>query len=176
QYREIEAALPRYEFEPRRAGELLQELGYTKGSNGMYRDGAGQSLEVDVRSGPAETEAKTAATVADSWQRLGVATTTGRTSPQRLQDFEYTATFPAFSLWIRANDLNGLRGLYSSATPLPSTGFRGANTSRYMSAQLDALLDSYFTTLPLADRTEVLGNILNHVADQVTTVGLYYYP
>jgi hypothetical protein len=45
-----------------------------------------------------------------------------------------------------------------------------------MNAQLDALLDSYFKTLPIPQRTEVLGKIVYQVADQVTGARLYYLP
>jgi hypothetical protein len=36
--------------------------------------------------------------IADYWQRLGVAATIDRVNLQRRQDFEYIATFPAFSV------------------------------------------------------------------------------
>jgi len=43
-----------------------------------------------------------------------------------------------------------------------------------MDAGFDALLDRYSKTLPVSDRTEVLGKIVFQVADQVTGAGLYY--
>jgi ABC-type transport system substrate-binding protein len=52
----------------------------------------------------------------------------------------------------------------------------GGNWSRYRSADLDSLIDRYQTTIPKGERMEVLSQILNHIAENVTTVGLYYNP
>ena len=179
QYQEIEAALPRYEYDTRTAVGLMQEMGNAKGGDGMYRDAAGQTLQIDVRSGPQDQAAKPATAIAGYWQQLGVAATADRVNPQRLQDLEYLATFPAFFVRAGTNDIGGLRYFQSSASALPSNNFRvpgNGNRSRYMNAPLDALLDTYFKTLPIAERTRVLGSIIHQVADQVATVGLYYNP
>jgi len=178
QYRDIEAALPRYEFDPRQAAELLQELGYAKGPDGMYHDAAGQPLEVEVRS-TSGAAIPLAAAIAVYWERLGVAATPDPLTTQQMEDPENLATFPAFLVSMGRNDVAGLPFLHSSATRLPSNKFRvpgGGNTSRYMNAQLDTLLGTYFETLAIPERTQVLGKIINQVADEVTIAGLFYNP
>jgi peptide/nickel transport system substrate-binding protein len=174
QYREIEASLPRYDYDPRRAAEQLQELGYGRDSGGIYRDAAGERLEVEVRA--AATQAAEA--VADYWKRFGVSANRVALPDQRRDDREYTATFPAFWIGNQVNDTFGLRRLHSSATPLPSNNFRvaGGNVSRYINPDFDALLDAYFRTVPVPERIQVLGQIIRHMAGQVTLVGLYYNP
>jgi ABC-type transport system substrate-binding protein len=100
-----------------------------------------------------------------------------RLSVPQAQDSQYQATFPAFSVWNRGNDLNGLGNLHSSETRLPANNFRttgGGNTSRYMNADFDALLETYFRTVPLPERIHVLGQVIRHMAEQITVVGLYY--
>jgi peptide/nickel transport system substrate-binding protein len=178
-YRDIEAALPRYDYDPSRAAQLLDARGYRKGADGTYRDQANRRLELEVRSAPEEQVAKAALAVADYWQRLGVDATAVRLSPQQFQDQQYVATFPAFLVSGSPNDVNGLRFLHSSQSRLPSNNFRIAgpgNRSRYMSPELDALLETYFKTVPVPERIHGLGQIIRHVADQVTVVGLYYSP
>src|SRR5207249_3560350 len=150
-----------------------------KGSDGIYQDEANRRLELEVQGGALEQAAKPAAAVADYWHHLGIATTPVRASPQQMQDPEYVATFPAFSVYSRPNSLASLRFFYSTASRLPSNNFRVAgigNMSRYMSAELDALIDGYFKTVPVPERTRALGQIIHHVAEQVTVVGLYYNP
>jgi ABC-type transport system substrate-binding protein len=177
QYREIEAALPRYDFDPRTAAELIEECGYVKNPNGRYQNSAGQPLQMEVRTAPAEGAVKSASAAADYWQRLGITVSTTLVSAQRLQDLEYVATFPSVFFRANANDLAGLRLLRSAVTPLPSNNFRGSgNQSRYMSAEFDSLLGTYFTTLPIPERTRVLGSVLSHIADQVTVAGMFYNP
>jgi peptide/nickel transport system substrate-binding protein len=176
-YREIEAAVPRYEYDPTRAAQLLEARGYRKGMDGMYRDEASQRLELEVRSGPGEETAKAASAVAAYWQQLGVDATAVRPSPQQFQDPQYVATFPAFAVLGSGGDVTGLRFLHSSQARLPGNNFRIAgpgNQSRYMNPEFDAILETYFRTVPMPDRIQALGQIVRHQADQVTVLGLYY--
>ena len=45
-----------------------------------------------------------------------------------------------------------------------------------MSAEFDAYLETYFKTVPVPERIQTLGQIIRHIADQVTLIGLYYNP
>jgi peptide/nickel transport system substrate-binding protein len=178
-YRDIEAAVPRYEYDPARAAQMLEAAGYRKGADRTYRDEANRRLELEVRSAPEDQAAKSATAIADYWQRLGVDATAVRTTPQQSQDPQYVATFPAFAVFGGPNDVNSLRILHSSQTRLPGNSFRiggPGNRSRYMSSEFDTLLDAYTRTVSMPERITALGQIIRHMADQVTVVGLYYIP
>src|SRR5262249_26262319 len=73
QNREIEASVMRYEYDPRKAEQMLLDLGYVKGTDSYFRDAAGQRLAVELRT-TSQIDIQTPAqlAVADSWQRLGV--------------------------------------------------------------------------------------------------------
>jgi ABC-type transport system substrate-binding protein len=179
QYREIEATVRRYEYDPRRATELLEGLGYRKAADGFYRDQANQRLELEVRSPPEEETSKAAATIADYWRRLGVEATTLRPSAAQFADQQWVSTLPAYSTFGGVNDVNSLRFMHSSHVRLPSNNFRvpgAGNRYRYMNAEFDALLEAYFRTVPLSERIQVLGEIIRHHADAVAPLGLYYNP
>jgi hypothetical protein len=45
-----------------------------------------------------------------------------------------------------------------------------------MNPEFDALQEAYFRTVPLSERTQVLGEIIRHHADVVAPLGLYYNP
>ncbi len=178
-YRDIEAAVARYDYDPRTAAQMLEASGYRKGTDGAYRDEANRRLELEVHSQPQEATFKLASAIADYWQRLGVDATAVRISPQQFQDPQYVATFPAFLVFAGPDDVNGLRFLHSSQTRLPSNSFRipgPGNRSRYINPEFDALLETYFKTVPVPERTQALGQVIRHMADQVTVVGLYYNP
>jgi peptide/nickel transport system substrate-binding protein len=172
EYRAIEASIPRYSYDPRRAAQFLQELGYQRGPDGVYQDAAGRRLEVEVRTGPSEELGKAGAAIAGYWQRLGVAATAERVPAQRMQDFEYLATFPAF--FVLGGPTGNARTFHSSRVRLPRNNFRASGWFRYMNAELDGLIDTYYRTIPIPERTHVLGQIARHVADEVVIVGLNY--
>jgi peptide/nickel transport system substrate-binding protein len=177
-YREIEASATRYEYDPRRASQLLEELGFRRGADG-YQDDANRRLELELRAGPEEEHAKTASAVADYWQRLGVGVSYLRITQQQFQDQQYAGTFPAFMVLGGPNDVAALRNLYGSQARLPSNNFRvsgSGNRSRYVNPEFDALLATYFATVPVPERTQALGEIIRHMSDQLTMVGIYYNP
>ena len=45
-----------------------------------------------------------------------------------------------------------------------------------MSPEFDALLATYFATVPVPERIQALGEIIRQMSDRLTTVGLYYNP
>jgi len=72
------------------------------------------------------------------------------------------------------NDLSGLPNRHSSRTALPQNNFRvpgAGNVGRYTNVELDALLDSFFVTIPKQERLEVLGRILHHLATSCRSWG-----
>jgi ABC-type transport system substrate-binding protein len=156
-------------------------MGYTKGADGQFRDAAGQPIPIEVRSGPSggEQQAKVAAVVADDWQRLGLQSSPQRTPPQQANNNAYRATFPGFWVKTGITDTNGLRGYTTAATPLPSNDFGvGAprNDSRYMNEELDGLVFSYFRTIPVTGRVDLLARITNITVGQLIHLGIYYEP
>jgi peptide/nickel transport system substrate-binding protein len=178
-YGDIEAAIPRYGYDPRSAALLMDAAGYRMDPDRTYRDEANRRLEVEVRSAPEEQAAKSASAIADYWQRLGVDATAVRNTPQQSQDPQYVATFPAFGVFGGPNDVNALHILHSSQTRLSSNSFRiggPGNRSRYMNPEFDALLEGYFKTVRMPERIDGLGQIIRHMAEQVTVIGLYYIP
>jgi len=176
-YREIEAQLPRYEYDPRRAAQLIEGLGYSRGPDGSLRDQTGQRLEVEILSNPADSAFNAAAAIGDSWQRVGIGTSIVRETPRLAQDPEARAAFPGFLLGMGSKDIGGLWGLHSSRARLPENSFQASGTpnrSRYMNAELDGLIEAYFRTMPVPERISVLGRIIRHVAEQLPEMGLYY--
>jgi peptide/nickel transport system substrate-binding protein len=176
EYREIEPSLVKYEYDPRRAAQLFESVGYSKGSDGVYRDPAGQRFSVEIRTTQVDINSKSSFTVADYWQRFGVPTEVAIVPPQRTNEREYRSTFPGFEL-IRPNStITSFETLRGSEAPLPETNWAGANRSRYRSAELDALIERYFATIPPRERLQALGEIVHHMTDQLVIMGVVYDP
>ena len=84
------------------------------------------------------------------------------------------ATRPGFFLTRQGGDTANFSRLYSSEAPLPENNHVGNNASRYMNRELDALLDRYYVTIPIAERREVIGQIIHHISDQLVMLPLFY--
>lgn len=183
EYRDIEARLVRYDYDPRKATQMIEALGYARGPDGalrpdsLGRDASSQRLELEIRNIGLEISRKSMFAVADYWQRIGIPTSTVVIPQQRVADYEYRATFPGFQLFNQPNDQRGLPNLHSSRTRLPENNFLvpgAGNHTRYTNPEFDALLDRYLTTIPKQERIEVLGQIVYHISDQLNLMGLFY--
>jgi peptide/nickel transport system substrate-binding protein len=175
QYASIEARVPRYEYDPAKAAQMLEGLGYRKGADGLLRDASGQQLAVELRT-TAQYDIQRSAqlAVSDQWQALGLAVEPVMIPVQRQRDAAYRATYPAFELLNGPpSDVVGLASLHGSRTRLPENNFIGSNYPRYMNPEFDALIDQYFATIPKQARIEVLGKIIYHIADQLVEMGLF---
>ena len=48
----------KYAYDPRRASQMIEELGYRKSADGMYVDNAGQLLSIQIMSTQDDSNAK----------------------------------------------------------------------------------------------------------------------
>jgi peptide/nickel transport system substrate-binding protein len=175
QYAAIEARVPRYDYDPAKAAQMLEGLGYRKGPDGLLRDASGQQLSVELRT-TAQYDIQRSAqlAVSDSWQALGIAVEPVMIPVQRQRDAAYRATYPAFELLNGPpSDVVGLASLHGSRARVPENNFIGSNYPRYQKPEFDAMIDRYFSTIPRQERIEVLGGIIYHIADQLIEMGLF---
>ena len=170
--------IARYEYDPRRAAALIEDLGYTKGTDGQYRDRGGQRLALEVRTSSGDTlRERLLLAVSDYWQRAGVGVEPMVIPRVQAQDAAYFHTFPAFILSRNPNSIAALTNFHSRAIPTAENGFKGTggtNYARYASPDLDSLIDRIFVTIPMAERLGAAGQIVHHMADQVNVIGLFY--
>ncbi|MBM2813035.1 MAG: extracellular solute-binding protein family 5, partial [Chloroflexi bacterium] len=144
EYWDIHDRVPRYDYDSRKAEQLIQGLGYTK-RDGFFSDADGQRLTVEIRTtGDNTSHIKAIYPIADYWQRAGVATDPVVIPVQRQQDAEYRATYPAFQSLRGSGGTGGMAAVISSRAGLPENNFRASgNYSRLMDANYDALYQRF---------------------------------
>ncbi len=174
EYQQIRGSFVRYGFEPVRSTQMLEDLGYTRGADGFLRDGANQRVLVEVIGAGGEANLKSVPIVADFWRRVGVEVAEAVVPIQRQRDSEWTANFASFELSRRGADVKSLLRYHSSEAPIAERNFQGSNVPRYMNPDLDAIIESYHTTIPFADRMRALGQIAEHMSDQLVLMPLFY--
>jgi peptide/nickel transport system substrate-binding protein len=170
-YPAIQSDIVRYDYDPRQAARLLEEIGLTRAADGFYRDAAGRRLALEIW---ASGESKQMIATADGWRQLGIEAEPVILPQQRWNDREYVAKFPGFRMNRQPNAIADLRRFQSSQAPLPDNNFVGLNYSRYMNPELDALVDQYFRTIPKAERTRVMGGIIRHMTSALNVMELYH--
>ncbi len=175
EYPDVASSIVRYEYDPRRAAQITEEIGYSRGPDGGYRDAAGQRLGVEIRSVTGiYINQKAMFSVADYWQRLGLGVESLVIPRARTNDREYIATFPGFQVVRQGSTVSFLTNRVSSAAPVAETNFVGANYSRYMDPEFDAKIERFFVTVQRPARMQVLADIIHQITDQVLMLGLFY--
>lgn len=171
---DAERAVVRYEYDPRRAAQLVESLGFTRGADGLYRDAAGERLSVELRTVRHDLYEKALLAVGDYLQRAGIGFEPNVVPPTRVNDREYRATFPSFEVIENPNDFEALTRLRLSETPLPENRFTGRNRVRYVDPAFDALLERYFVTIPRPERVQAAAQIVRFMTDQLIWMGLFH--
>lgn len=177
-YAGIEARVMKYPYDPRKAAQMIEELGYRKGADGLIRDASGRPLELDI-VGSSDAVTKPMLSVAAYWQRQGIGSTTSIVPPQRATDWVWRATFPGFALFSGTHDLPGLPAFLSRQARTAENNYEVSglpNWPRYRSAELDGLVNKFFQTIPKVERIEVITQINQHIFENLNTIGLYYFP
>lgn len=164
----------KYEYDPRKATQLIEGMGLSRGPDGMFRDDKGQSFKVEIRTITSDTNTKAILAMGDYWQRAGVGAEPYVIPRQLAQDQEYRATFPGYEVVRNAADRAGLNRHRIAETPLAENNFRGNNRTRYMNPDFEALVDRYFRTIPVNERAQIFGDIIHHMTDVALVTGLFY--
>jgi peptide/nickel transport system substrate-binding protein len=174
QYRAIESAIVRYEYDTRQSTRLLEDLGYTRGPDGFLQDAANRRLSVELRAWPREINEKSMLSAADYWQRIGVGVETLVIPTQRTRDLQYVRTRPAFEATGNPKDLAALVRFHSKEVATSENNFRGVNWARYSDPEMDTLIDRFFVTIPAQERLQALAAVIRHMTSQLPAMGLFY--
>jgi peptide/nickel transport system substrate-binding protein len=176
QYPFIESAIMKYDYDTRKALRMLEQLGYTRGNDGMLQSRQGEKLAFQIRTSKGDLrQEKPMYASADDWQQLGVEVDRHLVPPQRARDGEYRATFPAFDLKGQAGVMKYAASFHSQRISLAENNYRvSGNNSRYNKPEMDAAIERYFTTLPWDERMEQARRIVQQLSEDVGWIGLYY--
>ncbi len=176
EYAAVIDAVPKYRYDPRQAAQMIENLGYRRGSDAAYRDGSGERLVIELRSHGSPIGEKTVVAVADLWTRMGVTTDPVIVTEARMRDREYAATFPGYSI-LKQNDApDAITRFHSKQALLPETRFVGTNYPRYMNPEFDALIERYSLTIPFDERMQVLRQLARHLHEEAIVSTLFYDP
>jgi peptide/nickel transport system substrate-binding protein len=171
EYESASQHIVRYEYDPRRAMQLMEQIGLTRGSDGMLQDSSAQPVVVQVRTTRDDQRERVMYSLSDYWRAVGIRMEPSLIATQAQQARDYRATRPAFEFTRTPANPDGY---HSSGIPRAENSFNGDNRSRYSNAELDALIDRYYATVPKRERYDALGGLIRHLTDQVVATGVFY--
>jgi peptide/nickel transport system substrate-binding protein len=171
---EIESSLVKYDFDPRKSAQLIEALGYTKGSDGFYRDPSGQTLKIEIRTTQSEINPKTMFAASDYLKRAGIEINPVIIPLQLVNDQVYRSAFPGMIVNGGGQGEDPLGAFHSREARTPENNYAGSNRSRYMNPEMDALVDRYLTTIAFGPRMDVARQIGRHVTENLPILPLIF--
>ena len=169
-YPRVRTALTTYPFDLRRTEVLLNEAGWTKGSDGLFRNAGGRTLDVEMTA--SSDYPRTPLILADNLKRAGI-DARPFVQPEALDaDAEHRASYPG------ATAESWAPGGYPNLTRLqastPANNFRGRNRGNYSNPEMDSMHDRLMSTLEERGRDDILVDIERLVSEDVAVGHLYY--
>ena len=155
-YAELDRAVLKHTYDPRRAQELMAEAGWTKGADGFFVDAAGSKFTIEVASSAGGKNEQEASIYVDSLRRAGFDAVQYITPVAQIDDNETRVTRGGLSLRGAGQEyLNYI----SSAIPSSENRWRGNNRPGWSNPEYDrafALLERAF---PMNERIQLMAQL-----------------
>lgn len=175
EFRTVQPSLVRYAHDPRRAMELLESMGLSKGPDGFYvNPSTGGRITIEVRTRAHPLREQVQQVIADEWARVGLVGQALVVPEQRINDRVYQSTFPGF--YFRFGGPQQITNWQTRMAPVAENNYVGSNTMRYRNPEYDTLIERYVSTIPQAERLSLLSQIVQHTTDQLVPIPLYHEP
>jgi len=157
--------VPRYDYDPTRSRQLLDEAGYRRGADGVR-------LHLTMKTSTDEGTRQLAATMQQELAQVGIALELRSfESATFLQDLT-RGSFQMYALrWIGGNEQPEIFGYAFSTARIPP---KGANRGRYSNPELDALLDDAGKSADQARRKTDYAQAQEILARDLPAVNLWY--
>jgi peptide/nickel transport system substrate-binding protein len=175
EYPYVEPGIVRYPFDPARSSQMIEELGYRKGPDGMFQDAGGRPLSVQIMATQDDTNAKPQFAILDAWRSIGITPDAEIVTAQRQRDLAYRANFRSFSLQAGiSSGADGVSALLTREARTAERNYLGRNYTRHSNPEIDSLVDRYFTTIPFDERMGILSEIIHYTTDNLVWMPLYW--
>ena len=155
-YPEIERAVLKHAYDPRRAQELMAEVGWTRGTDGFFRDASGERFAIEVASSAGGKNEQEAALYVDGLRRVGFDASQYILPVAQIDDNELRSTRPGISL-------RGGGQVYEyyvdSAIPSPANRWRGDNRPGWSNAEYNRLFTQLEGTFTMNERIQLMAQM-----------------
>lgn len=166
----------RYEYDVRKALQILEGIGLTKLAEGGFNQPSGQRLPpIQVVSSTTAIYSKIAFAVAGLWKEaLGLETGPFTVPESRERDLEFRASFPGFEAVGSGSPYTNYVNLRESEVRTAAKSWQGNNRTGFHSPELTALAHRYQVTIPMPERLLILGDMVRYMTSNVVLMYLMY--
>lgn len=171
---EVQRAIAKHPYDPRRAEGLMVEAGYAKDREGLFASAAGDRFRPDFWVTAGAQFERHQAIMVETWKRVGIDTNPFVLSVVAGRDNETRATFPGLTqIGIGSSDEGQMGNFIAAEIGTAANRWRGSNRGGYVNPEVDRLYDLWNVTLDRAERDRTYVEIVRVLSDQLPILSLY---
>jgi peptide/nickel transport system substrate-binding protein len=175
-YAEAERIVPKYPYDLRRTEQLMAELGFTRGADGVYTSPTEGRHAPEVLGLAEGQEGQETTIVVDFLKRAGIDAHL-RLVPSALinQSDEMKATFPAWRTnYTGANRSLSAERQLGARVASPENRWGGTNKPGWNNPEHDRLYDAWTRALDRDERTRLIIQIMKITSEELPYIPMYF--
>lgn len=168
----------KYEYDPKKAGALLDEAGWRRGEGGVRRNDKDEPLQLEIMTTAGnKTRELVEQALQSQWRQAGVDVRI-RNEPARVFFGETVGkrkfTAMAMFAWISSPENIPRSTLHSDEIPTPDNGWAGQNNTGFRNAEMDKVLDDMEVVCE-PEANQALWNRMQALyAEELPVIPLYF--
>lgn len=171
----VDRASVKYPYDPRRAEQLMNDAGFTRGADGVYRSARERfSTELAVLQSP-QNESEMSI-MAATWRQAGFDIKEVVWPSVLARDAQLRNTAPGLSTTSGPAGEGTLVDHASSELPRPENRWTGSNRGGWTNPEFDRLAQEFNTTLARQDRIQLLVQLARVFTEDAAVISLYFNP
>lgn len=171
----IEDVVVRYDYDPRRAQQLLAEAGWQRSGEGGVANRAGERVVLGLSTTASAQGEQTITIVGDQWKTIGLGVELSTLSPTQARDLRLRASFPGF--WLAGYDISWdgqLRRVSGSACPTEATRWVGGSLGCYQNAEMDRIIDGLAVEIDRAEQRLLWRELARIQSEELPVLPLFF--
>jgi peptide/nickel transport system substrate-binding protein len=174
-YPMADRVVKRYPRDLRRAEQLLNEVGYQKGADGMFAHPTDGPIDLEVWAAQGTQNEAEITIMADTLKRAGIGARPYAIPAAAARDAVVNANAPGVTA---TSNINGyllpLDRFTSDRIPTAQNRFTGGNRGGWSNSQFDRLAQEWAVALARPDRLRIGADLLRIISEDVSAYPLYF--
>ena len=166
---------PRYPYDVTQAERLMRDAGWTRGTDGMYQNAAGQKFNIEVRvvaNAPVNTRRGEA--LADQWKQSGFGSQLYAIPTNAANRQELKAVAPGVFIMPDTMASNLFDMFLSHQIAAAENRWSAQNLLAYVNPEFDRRYQEYSNALELERRRSLHADLQRWMADEMSYLPIYY--
>jgi peptide/nickel transport system substrate-binding protein len=170
-YPEVDRALTKYPYGPRRAEQLIAEAGLVRDEDGFYVGAPGVQFRPELQMTAGTLNERAGAVITDGWHSAGINNTLTILPSAQARSAETRARFPGITSL--GGVMNAFEDFTSEQIGSPANRWIGQNRGGWSNGAYDRLWEAFNATLERREREQLIVQLAQLLSDEVPGYPLY---